>query len=229
MADSTVDIIANIESLLLEIRDILSPGFEYNSASGISILSRIHTKISVTLDRYAPKGSTFDKTGSVYLQTFEQDIIHHRTFSGDLTPLEGLLISLKEAYSNGYFKTIDGMISTEIFSDFLEMAESFLSQGDQYKHSAAFLIGGVLEEHLRKLSIKNEIPIMKDGSHSRKAEDLNIDLKKKGVYTEGERKTITALLDIRNNADHAHWEAYSLERVKIMLMDVRRILMQYPV
>ena len=139
----------------------------------------------------------------------------------------GILLSLPEIIPL-YLRTVHEQINAEIFADFLEMAEFFLSKDEQWKNAAAFLIGGVLEEHIRKLAIKNQIPIKNSKDRFVHIEDLNTDLRKIGIYTDSERKQITALLAIRNDADHAHWDSYSKERVETMLLDVRRIISQYP-
>ena len=135
---------------------------------------------------------------------------------------------MRHAFVKEYFDTIEGHINNEVFADFLSMAENFLENSEQYKHPAAFLIGGVLEEHLRKLSIKNQITILKADGKFRSAEDLNSDLKKANVYDLNEQKAITSWLGIRNDADHAHWDKYSKEKVEVMLKDVRRLIKQYP-
>jgi hypothetical protein len=188
----------------------------------------LHTRISALLGRYAPKDSPFYKNCQPILDEYQKQVFNGFIADEFLPYIEGILESLKDAYVRDYFGTITQIVTAEIFSDFLEMAEYFLTQGDQYKHPAAFLIGGVLEEHLRKLAIKYGIPVMRDATHYRNAEDLNMELRKSGVYTESERKTITSWLGLRNDADHAHWSSYSLEKVEVMLKDVRRIINQYP-
>jgi|SRR5208337_3551005 len=193
---------------------------------GIDEYLDLHSLLSDLINRYAP-------TDSIYRINF-LDIYKSRKLSdkeklnADIQSLSGILLALRGAYNNNLLQSIEEQVHGEIFNDFLEMAEFFLTQGDQYKHPAAFLIGGVLEEHLRKLSKKFEIQIMKDTDHYRHAEDLNMDLRKKGVYNDNERKSITAWLGLRNDVDHAHWTNISLEKVDIMLKDVRRIINQYP-
>jgi len=185
-----------------------------------------YTAISDAILRFSPKGS-------YYYINFEEII--HEYNSLDLKELlevtellSELLYGLKNAYSNGYFDTIEQEINFGIFTDFLEMAEQFLDYGDQYIHPGAFLIGGVLEEHLRKLAIKNDIIIYKENEKFRKAEELNTELRNKGVYDLNEQKSITSWLGLRNDADHAHWDNYSKEKVEVMLKDVKRIIKQYP-
>ena len=66
-----------------------------------------------------------------------------------------ILKSIKAEIQNGWFQSYKGIISSEIFSDFLEMASHLLDNG--YKDASAVMIGGVLEEHLRQLCVTNGI------------------------------------------------------------------------
>ena len=69
----------------------------------------------------------------------------------------GILKAIKYEIDNGWLLSMKGLISAEIFSDFLEMAEHLLSE--KYKDPAAVMIGSVLEEHLRQLCDKNGVSI----------------------------------------------------------------------
>ena len=61
----------------------------------------------------------------------------------------GALTALRPAIGSGYLLSVQELIHADVFADFPEMAQYLLGEG--YKDSAAVLIGGVLEEHLRKL------------------------------------------------------------------------------
>lgn len=76
---------------------------------------------------------------------------------------KGIIIAIKMEIENGWIFTLKGIVSAEIFADFLEMAEHLIAEG--YKDPAAVMIGSVWEEHLRQLCIKNSLPIEigKDG------------------------------------------------------------------
>jgi hypothetical protein len=194
----------------------------------VTSVATLHTKISAIFYRYTPRDSPYFQKSLPLLEECQTRTNQGYETIDELAHLRGILEALKEAYSYGYFTTVNELITADLFSDFLEMAENFLSQGDLYKHPAAFLIGGVLEEHLRKLAVKNEISITKDNGKFRHAEDINVDLRKKGVYSENEKQSISAWLSLRNDVDHAHWEKITSEKVDIMLKDIRRIINQYP-
>lgn len=134
---------------------------------------------------------------------------------------KGILISVKHEIDNGWLFTLKSLITSEIFSDFLEMAKYLLEE--KYKDPAAVMIGSVLEEHLRQLCIKNLIPIelLKDNKpQAKKADLLNSDLARKNVYNKLEQKNITAWLDLRNKAAHGKYSEYSHQQVEIMYLGV---------
>ena len=110
----------------------------------------------------------------------------------------------------------------EVFADFLEMAEHLLTEG--YKDPSAVLIGGVLEEHLRALCTLHEIATTSDSSRPKKADQLNVELTKVGVYNRLDQKSITTWLDLRNKAAHGHYDEYAQRQVQLMAQGVRDFL-----
>lgn len=137
----------------------------------------------------------------------------------------GVLFAVRSEIEGGWLTEIRTIVSGEIFSDFLEMADYLLEQ--HYKDAAAVIAGGVLEEHLRKLSDRHGIPTTElKGARTvpKKSENLNTDLKAAGAYDLGEQKQVTAWLDLRNNAAHGHYGKYTDERVQLMLDGVRSFI-----
>ena len=57
-----------------------------------------------------------------------------------------------------------------------------------------------------------------------KAERLNSDLAKKGVYSRLDQKMVTAHLDLRNDAAHGHYNKYNNDQVKNMLTSVTEFM-----
>lgn len=130
---------------------------------------------------------------------------------------------------DGWIFELKNFVTAEIFTDFLEMAEYFLSEG--YKDPAAVIIGGVLEEHLRQLCQKNGIPITfdKDGKDvAIKANQLNQNLVKAGQYNKLEMKNVTAWLDLRNKAAHGKYDKYDKSQVDGMLQGVTDFITRNP-
>lgn len=129
----------------------------------------------------------------------------------------GILRAAKQEIDNGWLFTVKSLVSAEIFSDFLEMAQYLLSEG--YKDPAAVMIGSVLEEHLRQLCLKNGISteIEKgDKSVPKRAETLNTDLAAAAVYSKLDQKSVTSWLDLRNKAAHGKYADYTKEQVSLL-------------
>jgi hypothetical protein len=142
----------------------------------------------------------------------------------------GALKALRDDIKSGYLVSLQELLHADLFSDFLEMAEHLLKEG--YKDPAVVLIGGVLEEHLRKLCDKNGIPTdytnSKGDLRPKKADTMNADLTRSSVYSKLDQKSITAWLDLRNKAAHGRYNEYSKEQVELLLQSVRDFLLRHP-
>lgn len=166
---------------------------------------------------------------SFILSLFGKEHPYYENFTDEVrgnTPWEtksakGILTSIKTEIDEGFLLSIKGILSAEIFTDFIEMAEHLLREN--YKDPAAVMIGSVLEEHLRQLSTKNGITITVEKSGRdipKKADTLNSELVKADVYNKLDQKNVTAWLDLRNKAAHGHYTEYSKEQVELMLQSV---------
>lgn len=163
-------------------------------------------------------------TGSPYLKAFDERVhvgtLYHVGIAKEILKSAAFIID------NDWLTKIEGLISADIFSDFLSMAEHLLNEN--YKDASAVIIGSTLEEHLRKLCIREGISLT-DTKHDgtltpKKADRLNADLKGAGVYNEIMRKHISYLLDIRNNAAHGKYDQYNKEQVIGMYIDVQSFI-----
>lgn len=149
-----------------------------------------------------------------------KDITRYHTEQG-----RGILTSAKKEIDEGWLISVKGIISAEIFSDFLEMAEHLLQEG--YKDAAAVMIGSVLEEHLRQLCKNNSIPIerLQQGKvQFKKADSLNSELAAASVYNKLDQKSITSWLDLRNKAAHGKYTDYEKEQVQLMYQGVTNFI-----
>ncbi|MEL4249473.1 hypothetical protein AAEH72_00410 [Shewanella xiamenensis] len=136
-----------------------------------------------------------------------------------------ILLSIQNEIEGGWVFSVKQLITAEIFSDFLEMAQHLLTQG--YKDPAAVMIGSVLEENLRQLCKANgvDVELERDGVfHPKKADRLNSDLASSEIYTKLDQKAVTMWLDLRNKAAHGKYEEYSKEQVELMLQGVTEFL-----
>jgi hypothetical protein len=158
-----------------------------------------------------------------YYTRFKESVTNAKP--NDVEAGKGILTSIKTEIEKGWLSTIKGLISAEIFSDFLGMAEHLLTE--KYEHAAAVMIGSVLEEHLRQLCNKNGIAVteIKNGKTlARKAGLLNADLAGHEVYNKLDQKNITAWLDLRNKAAHGKYSEYNIQQVEFMLQGVREFM-----
>ncbi len=136
-----------------------------------------------------------------------------------------ILKAIRAEIAGGWLVSVKGLVAAEVFADFLEMAEHLLEAG--YKDPAAVMIGSVLEEHLRQLCLKMEMPVeeVRNGkTFPIKADRLNGDLAKREVYSKLDQKQVTAWLDLRNNAAHGKYDAYNQEQVKQFLSSLTEFM-----
>jgi len=153
---------------------------------------------------------------SAHLREFKErchDIYFYEARRG-----QGILEAARDDIQRGHLKKLQSLVSADIFSDFLEMAEHLVQEG--YKDAAAMLIGAVLEDGLRTVSKNNGIAIKKEddiGSLDQKLSDAKI-------YSRLVQKQIRFLKNIRDNAAHGKFSEYSHEMVEDMLRSVRAFL-----
>lgn len=144
--------------------------------------------------------------------------------------LRGMLNALRKEYENGYFTDVSELVRAETFTDFLDQAEYLMSEG--YKDSAAVIMGGVLEQHIKSLCIKNLISMstLKPNGETRllKLHELNAELAKANVYNKAYQKSITSFLAVRNAAAHGKWDEYTAEQVKQTLGGVTAFIASNP-
>ena len=133
----------------------------------------------------------------------------------------GILEAAQKDFESGLLFNIRQLIRAELLDDFIEQAETLLDTG--YYVPAASLAGAILEDTLRKLCDKHDITIPK----STKLDQLNIELAKEEVYGKLIQKRITAIADIRNNADHGNFDEFKSEDVKDMVKWIRSFVSDY--
>lgn len=170
------------------------------------------------VDRIAPPGSRYVTRAS----EMGSSGFPGRTLAG----LAALLQALRDDYADGLLSELTSLIHADLFDDFLEMARHLLDSG--YKDPAAVLAGSVLEEHLRKLCVAHGVATVRSGEQPHKADTLNAELVKGGVYNRSQQKDVTAWLGRRNDAAHGHYDRYDDVQVGHMLEGVRGFLNRHP-
>ena len=176
-----------------------------------------------TICRLAPQGDSFrDQFDQAAKRTSPNDRLAWQL---------GILRTMKFAYEKGYLQTIEELIHSDLFADFLSQAEYLHREG--YKDPAAVLAGGVVEEHLRKLCAKLSIaPSYVDSKGKAQflmIEAMNQELYKQKVYGKTELAQLTLWSAIRNSAAHGKYGDYTADQVELMIQGVRLFLARFPV
>jgi hypothetical protein len=158
-----------------------------------------------------------------YYKDFDKYLL--RAEPSETERARGILKAIKSEIDNDWLFSMKGLVSADIFSDFLEMAEHLLEE--KYEHPAAVMIGSVLEEHLRQLCDKNNIAVTENKNGKavpKKADLLNAELAGQGVYNKLDQKNVTAWLDLRNKAAHGKYTEYNIQQVEFMLLAVTEFI-----
>ncbi|MDQ0776335.1 hypothetical protein QF026_004801 [Streptomyces aurantiacus] len=136
-----------------------------------------------------------------------------------------VVASLKADLKAGWTETVVELVHADTYSDYLEMADALLSKG--YKNAAAVITGTSLEVHVRALCVKNGVTTAVAGK-PKKADTMNADLKKAGVYDGLQQKDITTWMDLRNKAAHGEYDSYDQGQVRRFVDGVQAFMMKYP-
>ena len=186
-------------------------------------ISRLLTSARSSIHRIAGRDSP-------YTRQCEDFLGREQTFDGErLVLLGGVVESLAQGVEAGHLKSVEELIHASLFADFLEMGLYLLETG--YKDAAAVVIGSTLECHLRQICEKNGLETeVTSGKQIRakKAELMNADLAKASVHSKLDQKSVTAWLDIRNNAAHGRYADYTSEQVSLMVAGIRDYITRHP-
>ncbi len=195
---------------------------QYDDLSGnttIEEIASVITKAKAAISRIVGNNSEYYK---------ETDATLRRTNINEgnkLRHIIGTINALKSDLQNGYLKSLGDIIQSEVFSDYLDMAEYLLKEG--YKDPAAVIVGSTLEVHLRELCVTNRVDIeilnSKGDLIPKKADVMNSDLAKAGIYTSAYQKQITAWLGLRNSSAHGKYSDYKVDEITLMLQGVRQL------
>ncbi len=163
---------------------------------------------------------------SVYFERFSSILkneyfyeIHSKNYR-HLGVIQGCIKALYDDYKAGLLIDLKSLLISEVFGDFLEMAEYLLREG--YKDPSAVIIGAVLEDSLRKLALRNGISLDKNDGSPKTMEPLNQELYKSSIYDKLIQKQITSWADLRNKAAHGQFDKYDQTQVEMMLLFVQK-------
>jgi len=212
-----------LEEIISDYSIIKSKAKNKDLSGNIAIedISHLLSKSKAAVARIAGKNSDYYKDIEAILKRTNIRIGYKLRY------VMGTISALKSDLENDYLKSYSDIIQSEVFSDYLEMAEYLLNEG--YKDAAAVLIGSTLEVHLRELCISNNIDIKTTNNKGKiipkKADEMNSDLAKSNVYSSTYKKQVTAWLGIRNSAAHGKYSEYTKEEISLMLQGIRQFIL----
>jgi hypothetical protein len=96
-----------------------------------------------------------------------------------------------------------------------------------YKDASAVLLGGVLEDSLRKLANSKGVTITSPAGKPLTIDPLNVALAKAGAYNALVQKQVTTWANLRNDAAHGQFVKYEAEQVRQMLLFVQKLCSDY--
>ncbi|WP_411112936.1 hypothetical protein [Streptomyces sp. 029-5] len=143
-----------------------------------------------------------------------------------LAEYAGIAAALRDDLKSGWIESVVELVHAETYSDYLEMAEELLKA--QYKDPAAVITGTSLEVHVRGLCVKHGVDVELPTGTPKKADTMNADLKKAGVYDGLQQKQLTAWMDLRNKAAHGDYGSYDTQQVRLFIDGVRAFMLKYP-
>jgi hypothetical protein len=189
---------------------------------------RLRTRAVAATSRLLPAASTYRAQANETVERFK----HPRT--GNISNPGGLILALfdvldayREDVAAGFLAEIEASINAGVFADFLQMADHVLTE--IHRTPAAVIAGFTLEEHLRKMCGVAGIAVTHPDASPKKADLMNAELAKAGVYpSKTEGKDVTAWLGRRNDAAHGHHERYTDDQVRLMLEGVRNFISRHP-
>ena len=149
-----------------------------------------------------------------YVQEFERTVMepeHDHLRAG-----VGILQALSEDLEGGYLAELRTLLTAEVFTDFLAIAEHLLESG--YHFAAASVAGAVLEDALRRCLADHGV---KAASNLESLSQIALD---KGILTPIVYKQLKVWIDVRNNADHGRFDAVDSAVVASMLRDLPAFL-----
>lgn len=202
--------------------ELVSRSSKYDDLSDqpVKVLSNIISQSKATVARIAGVQSEYykDIQNVIAKESGRFDSLHHK-----VQVVIGTVYALKDDLTKGYLKSLHNLVQSEVFSEYIDMAEHLAEQG--YKDAAAVLAGSTLEAHLKELAKSNLIEL-EANNKPKKANLLNDELAKASVYTSAYQKQVTAWLAIRNDAAHGNYDKFSLDQVKLLIQGIRQFTLR---
>jgi hypothetical protein len=210
----TKEMVAQLDSLIGRYRELVkSIDLEDGSTPSFGIIAN---RLEAAIDRIASPTSSY---------LFQLNKYRNDPSSARARRIYQVAVALRDDIKEGWTKKWVDEVHAETYSDYLEMADGLLTSG--YKDAAAVITGTSLEVHLRALCVKNGVTTAVAGKPKR-ANALNADLKKAGVYDGLGQQKVTTWLALRNKAAHGDYVDYDQDEVRQFINGVQAFLAKYP-
>jgi hypothetical protein len=218
-------ILAELDSLIVEGKQLCATykatgQGTYESSASEAALKAFVTSALATIARVGGVSSEYYR----HLPTGGLKGLLHVAMSvpASITASLGALVSLRSAVDAGLLISLEDRLRASIHDDFLEQGRALLDAG--YHVAAMVLIGGVLENHLRKLCNNRSLTWSGKGSMSA----YNDPLQASGVYDKPTWRRIQSIGDVRNDAAHGNGAKVKNEDVEDAHKYVGRFLADVP-
>ncbi len=215
---NTDHFIKQLDNVITEAEALLNR-FKIGGSGTVEEMTLILSKAKSAVTRISGADSDFYKDVNKAYSSHWQDTLER---------ILGPIKALKSDIENGYLKSAHQIIQSEVFSDYLEMAEYL--QGEGYKDAAAVIAGSTLEAHLKETAKDNTIELHIKKANGdlipKKASVLNDELAKASIYSSSYQKQITAWLGVRNDAAHGDYNKYTSEQVTMMIQGIRQFTLR---
>jgi len=180
-------------------------------------LALIVNRLEAAIDRIATPGSTYIR---------QLDAQRERPANNKAFAVWKIAEGLRDDIKSGWTQSVLEMVHADTHSDYLEMAASLLESA--HKDAAAVIAGTALEVHIRALCAKSGVGTVLSNGAPMKADAMNTELKKEGVYNEAQRKQVSAWMGLRNSAAHGDYGDYDRQQVRLLVDGVRDFMLKYP-
>jgi hypothetical protein len=182
--------------------------------------TRIATRARAAIRRFAPLGSPYEDQATAVVEG------EYGGESWKAEQLTAIVHALRDDYSFGGLAAVEEIVHADLFDDFLGMANELLAKG--FIGPASVLGGSVLEEQLRKLAGKHNLDLADQNGRPKSMEVLGVDLRKAGVMTEVQRKSVTAWYAQRTEGAHGRAENLNDGEVERMIDGIRDFVARHP-
>lgn len=168
----------------------------------------------------------FALPGSVYMEDARQIAASNASDIWMTQQTAAVVQALHDDYAHGGLVAVEEIVHADLFDDFLGMAQELLDKG--FIGPAAVLAGSVLEGHLHKLALRSDIELTDENGRARSVEAIGVDLRKRGVLTEVQRKSLAAWYAQRTEGAHGRSENLDPAEVGRTIDGVRDFIARFP-